>query len=245
MTATATTGKPTPYELHLGRGWLTAENSLVRVVNTNDANGYYKALGLRPDATMDQIKAAYRELLKTLHPDRKGDDELFRFIADIAKVLLDPREKNVNYDSVSDDYLYIGTMEREELARTGIFDGERSKAWSSGIRQRRRQHWACLTSTGIEPGEDTDAWTDFCFQVSPAVGYRGKIRVGIIEDGLVLPWGLLAFDGSIFLVFQRGVLPNRLHALCAMIDWQRYLQNQIRGLGPTREREPRGSNNRR
>lgn len=232
------------FELHLGRGWLTAENSLVRVVNTNDANGYYKALGLRPDATREQIKAAYRELLKNLHPDRNGDDELFRFIADIANVLLDPQKK-MQYDAVSDDYLYIGDMEREELARNGVFDGEKPKLLSSDIRQRRRQHWGCLTSTGFEPGEDTDAWTDFCLQVSPAVGYRGKIRVGIIEDGLVLPWGLLAFDGSIFLVFQRGILPNRLHALCAMIDWQRYLQNQIRGLGPTRERELRGSNNRR
>ena len=50
------------FEFHPGRGWLTSETALVRRINRNDANGYYRSLGLNPDATRDEIKAAYAEM---------------------------------------------------------------------------------------------------------------------------------------------------------------------------------------
>ena len=234
------TARPTHYEFHMGRGWYTSENGLIRHVNRNDANGYYKTLGLKPDATREEIRAAYRNLVWTLHPDRGGDEELFMFIVEIAKVLLDSESKNA-YDSVSGAAIYIGDMEREELARVGIFEEEKDP-WSPVELNPPPKYWACLTDPSFPPGEDTDAWIDFCFQVSPAVGYRGKIRVGVIEGGPCwpcdpsLPWGILGANGHTFVVFQRGVEPNRLHALCAMIDWQRHLQNQIRGSVPRQER---------
>lgn len=211
------------FELHLGRGWLTAERSLVKHVNHNDANGYYKALGLRSDASRSEIKAAYRKSLQSLHPDLGGDGELFRFLSDVVSVLLDSKTKSV-YDSVDGDHIYLGNMEREELARQGFFkrekDGQRART--------QRLHWACLTSLGLAPGEDTDAWISFCWEASQAVGYRGKIRVGVVAGGdSHLPWGILASGIYTFTVFQKGVEPNRLHALCAMIDLQRHLLNQI------------------
>lgn len=216
--------KPSEVELHLGRGWLTSENALVRHVNRNDANGYYKTLGLLPNATKDEIKIAYRKLVKRLHPDLGGNEELFRFVAEIASVLLDSETKRV-YDSVGNNAIYIGDMEREELARVGVHvDGPVRK--DGPIHQL---HWACLTTSGFPLGKETDAWIELCREVSPAVGYRGKIRAGVIEGGRYWPcdpslsWGILTAGFYTFAIFQRGVEPNRLHALCAMIDWQKHL----------------------
>lgn len=217
---------------------MTSENALVRRINRNDANGYYKALGLKPDATREEIRAAYYKAVKKLHPDRGGDEELYRFIVDIAGVLLNPEAKSV-YDSVGNDSVYLGDMEREELARNGFRDEPVERLIP---RQRKRQHWACLTSAGFCPGEDTDAWIDLCRQVSPAVGYRGKVRVGVIEGGRHwpcspdLPWGILTAAAYTFVVFQRGVEPNRLYALCAMVELQKHLTHQIRAVAQDRER---------
>lgn len=224
------------FELHIGRGWLTAETALVRYVNKNDANGYYKTLGLSPDATREEIKAAYRKLVKKLHPDRGGDEELFRFVVEIANILLDPESKS-SYDSVGSDSIFLGAMEQEELARSGVSPSKNSYVGSKTEDNKEPvvRHWACLTTPEFSPGVDTDAWADLCREVSPAVGYRGKIRVGIIED-LPRSWSLFKAGTEAFVVFQRGVEPNRLTALCAMIDWQNHLLNQIRGSTHNRER---------
>lgn len=230
----------TEFELHVGRGWLTSERALVKHINRNDANGYYKTLGLSPDATKEEIKAAYRKLAKVLHPDRGGDEELFRFVAEIARTLLDSESKS-SYDSVSSDSIFLGAMEQEELARSGLL--RKSDEAQELIAIRRKPHWACYTAVGFAPGDDTDAWITLCREVAPAVGYRGKIRVGVVEDGQnwpcdpSYPWGIISAGPHIFVVFQRGVEPNRLHALCAMIDWQNHLLNQIWGSTQDRERK--------
>lgn len=220
------------YQIHMGKGWYTSEDGLVKFVNRNDANGYYKAFSLSPDATRDEIKAAYRRLVKTLHPDRDGDEEMFRFVAEIANVLLNEDTKTV-YDSVSgNDAIYLGNMEREELSRAGFLRKQREESLSG------EPHWACLTTYGFPPGKDTDEWIDLCWEASRAVGYRGKIRVGVLEGGQywpgdpTIPWGILNTGQYVFVVFQRGVEPNRLHALCAMIDWQSYLLKQIKWGSP-------------
>jgi len=41
-------------------------------------NEYYRALDLQPGASIEQIRAAYKELVKVWHPDRFGKDEKLR-----------------------------------------------------------------------------------------------------------------------------------------------------------------------
>ncbi len=224
---TISSSRPDEFEFHFGRGWLTSERSMVKYVNQNDANGYYEALGISPRSGKEEIRAAYLKLAKRLHPDMfDGDEELFRFVSDVASVLLDSKAK-MEYDSVGDGFLYLGRMESEELARRGML-----QKFQVGDRDQK-DHWACLTDRGFLPGRDTEAWIDFCWEVSPAVGYRGKIRVGVVEGGHSWPcdshllWGIISTGVYTFVVFQRGVEPNRLHALCAMIDLQKHLKNQI------------------
>ena len=38
----------------------------------------FEVLGLRGDATEEEVKTAYRSLSKRVHPDAGGSDELFR-----------------------------------------------------------------------------------------------------------------------------------------------------------------------
>jgi molecular chaperone DnaJ len=62
---------------------------------------YYKVLGVKPDATQDQIRKVYRRLAKEHHPDRQGGskaaEERFKEIAEAYGVLGDP-EKRKQYD---------------------------------------------------------------------------------------------------------------------------------------------------
>ncbi len=62
---------------------------------------YYKILEVTPDASQDVIKAAYKALVKKLHPDNGGDAEYYRVnIADINEAydVLSDAEKKAAYD---------------------------------------------------------------------------------------------------------------------------------------------------
>jgi curved DNA-binding protein len=62
---------------------------------------YYKELGVKKDATSDEIKKAYRKLAMKYHPDHtKGDkaaEEKFKKVSEAYAVLSDP-EKRKQYD---------------------------------------------------------------------------------------------------------------------------------------------------
>jgi DnaJ-class molecular chaperone len=65
------------------------------------ANNPYDVLGVKPDATQDEIRAAYRKLAKQLHPDlNPGDreaEEKFKTVS-AAYDLLGDAEKRVRFD---------------------------------------------------------------------------------------------------------------------------------------------------
>jgi len=62
---------------------------------------YYDILGIRPNATLDAIKGAYRQLALKYHPDRNPGDkvaeEAFKRVSEAYQVLSDP-EKRQLYD---------------------------------------------------------------------------------------------------------------------------------------------------
>ena len=65
-----------------------------------DARGYYAALELHPGASVFEVRAAFRRLAKTCHPDSGFSDggERFRLITEACEALSDPAFK-ASYDA--------------------------------------------------------------------------------------------------------------------------------------------------
>jgi curved DNA-binding protein len=58
---------------------------------------YYNILGVSPEASQDDIKKAYRNLVKQHHPDKGGDEDRFKQISEAYEILGDS-SKRQDYD---------------------------------------------------------------------------------------------------------------------------------------------------
>ena len=63
------------------------------------ARNYYLILGVDPDASLDEIRSAYRRKAKQLHPDHyEGSSEPFRDVQEAYEALCDPARRKA-YDA--------------------------------------------------------------------------------------------------------------------------------------------------
>ena len=97
---------------------------------------YYDVLGVPPDASQDEIRAAYRERVLETHPDRSDDPdaaEQFQRVTTAEEVLSDETER-ARYDRLGHDS-YVGLS--QSGGRTG-FAGRSSGSTGSGSSRRAR-----------------------------------------------------------------------------------------------------------
>jgi len=62
-----------------------------------NTDNYYEILGVAEDATQDDIKKAYRKLAKENHPDKGGNEEVFKKIS-VAYDVIGDENKRQQYD---------------------------------------------------------------------------------------------------------------------------------------------------
>lgn len=63
---------------------------------------YYELLGVREDASVSEIRSAYRALAKVMHPDAGGTAGTFRLLREAFETLSDP-ERRAEYDSEDEE----------------------------------------------------------------------------------------------------------------------------------------------
>lgn len=56
---------------------------------------YYNTLGVKSNATEDEIKTAYRKMAMKHHPDRGGDEKKFKEVEEAYRVLSDPNKRRM------------------------------------------------------------------------------------------------------------------------------------------------------
>lgn len=78
---------------------------------------YYKILGIKPDAKMEEISKAYKDKAKDYHPDKNGGvkaaTDMFQFLNAAKDCLSDP-DKRLEYD------YSIGVKKRPETSSSSI-----------------------------------------------------------------------------------------------------------------------------
>ena len=83
---------------------------------------YYKELGLKQNATRNEIKSAYRLLAKKYHPDTGGDNEKFLALQLAWETLSDPHKKAIHDKSLFNNESYIVS---------------KNKNWSSELKNKK------------------------------------------------------------------------------------------------------------
>ncbi len=73
---------------------------------------HYETLGVKRNATDQQLKDAYRDKVKENHPDKDGgDEELFKILSNAYTVLMDPQRRKF-YDNTGSE-MKPGEFERK------------------------------------------------------------------------------------------------------------------------------------
>ncbi len=102
---------------------------------------YYDILGVPKTATPEEIKKKYRDLAKQHHPDKGGDEEMFKKIGTAFETLSDPKKRQ-QYDNPNPFSNGFGTSVEFDI--NDIFS---QFGFGGGFGNRRQEHYEELDIT--------------------------------------------------------------------------------------------------
>lgn len=178
-----------PRSERTGIGYPTANRELARRVPTfRDPNGYYRMLGLRPDATEREVKRRCRMLLAWHHPDGKyPDEEAFRRVSEVYEVIGDPVERAV-YDHTPDGAIYVDASVKERLNESAR---NRGVDLEEVLLEQPPRRWT-YTYEGDHTEDDdelAEQWYEVLIDAAAEVGYRGRLRLVLSSRDDHYMWG--------------------------------------------------------
>ncbi|MGA3220108.1 MAG: J domain-containing protein [Acidimicrobiales bacterium] len=88
----------------------------------------YEVLNVAPNASADEIRAAFRRLGAKVHPDRGGSNALFRSVKDAYDILSDPHRR-AEYDLWLMALSGAGPVARHDDRLWARVDGEPGDGW--------------------------------------------------------------------------------------------------------------------
>ncbi|KAI9078699.1 hypothetical protein K1719_039342 [Acacia pycnantha] len=118
----------------------------------SDNTKYYEILGVSKSASQDELKKAYKKAAIKNHPDKGGDPEKFKELAQAYEVLSDPEKREV-YDQYGEDALKDGMGGGGGGPFHNPFDifesffGASSFGGGSSSRGRRKKHGEDVVQT--------------------------------------------------------------------------------------------------
>jgi DnaJ-class molecular chaperone len=149
---------------------------LKRTGDNDVARNYYVILGIGADATPDQIKSAYREKAKSVHPDCSGGAcEPFHDVQQAYEVLSDPARRKV-YDNklASERHTRRQTRRARDLEPEPLIPTERHAGQRPIQDTVYGQSLDALFRDHID-----DLWNDFAPWVGPQTSTDQDIHIAI------------------------------------------------------------------
>lgn len=98
-------------------------------------NNLYKVLGLKENATQNEIKSSYRRLVKQHHPDAGGEKDRFLAIQDAWETLNDPFKKE-QYDKN-----LFSLQQSSNFRDQNWEDNINTKKYSSKVKDNEVKNW--------------------------------------------------------------------------------------------------------
>lgn len=104
-------------------------------------DNYYRVLGVKNFASLDEIKIAYKKLAKKLHPDVNDGDEFFegkfKELQFVYETLSDPKQRST-YDANLKEFHKLIHILRLQLKKRQIILARQRAAAAKPIVRRRR-----------------------------------------------------------------------------------------------------------
>eukprot|EP00884_Botryococcus_braunii_P018573 jgi/Botrbrau1/539/Bobra.0010s0014.1 len=165
----------------------TGSNSRGAASSSSSGNNFYRVLGVEPDATSAQIKAAFRQKALEVHPDVSNDpdaEERFKLLARAYDVLFD-NETRALYDKYGEAGLEGGAAGR----------GHWSEAWDEFkpfVKKSRRSDARDAASASAAGSGPSASASTMLPQVGDVVEYPlREVEQKELRDGRTAGVGLL------------------------------------------------------